>query len=101
MLITQQGSSSTYIGLLSKDETLKVMEDPESISVSRAKHLSGGSWKNHLMNAVHWVRDRLPDVNNFLGKVDHPVAQTAHKVLDAVGYGMTGAAKHKLHDRLH
>ena len=53
------------------------------------------------MNAVHWVRDRLPDVKNFLGKVDHPVAQTAHKVLDAVGYGMTGAAKHKLHGRLH
>ena len=54
------------------------------------------------MNAVHWVRDRLPDVKNFLGKIEHPVAKTARKVLDAVGYGVTGAgAKHKLHDRLY
>ena len=49
---------------------------------------------------MNWVHSKLPDVKNFLGKVDHPVAQTAHKVLDAVGYGYTAAGKHKLQDRL-
>ena len=51
-LITQQGSSSTYIGLLSKDEVLKVVEEPESISVSKAKHLAGGSFLGSLKNGM-------------------------------------------------
>ena len=43
VLITQQGSSSTYLGLLSKEEVLKLMEEPGSMTVSKARHLSGGS----------------------------------------------------------
>ena len=43
VLLTQQGSSATYIGLLSKEDVLTTMEQPESITVSKAKHLSRGS----------------------------------------------------------
>ena len=104
VLITQQGSSSTYIGLLSKDETLNVMEDPESISVSRAKHLSGGSLLSSLKNGLKWAASHITPVKNFLQQhVDHPIANKAVEIASSLGYGMTGAAKHhhKLHDRLH
>ena len=101
VLITQQGSSSSYIGLLTKSDVLDTIEQPDFVTVSHARHLTGGNFLNSLKNAVHWVHSKLPDVKSFLGKDDHPLAQTAHKVLDAVGYGYTAAGKHgKLHDRL-
>ena len=53
VLITQQGSSSTYIGLLSKEDVLTTMEEPESMTVSRARHLSGGSFLGSLKNGSH------------------------------------------------
>jgi hypothetical protein len=101
VLLCERGSSSSYIGMLIKEDVVQTAAEPDFITHSHARKLVGGSWLGHLRNAAHWIHNRLPDVKNFLGKVDHPVAQTAHKVLDAVGYGVTGAGSHKLHNRLY
>ena len=43
VLITQQGSSSTYIGLLSKEDVLNTMEDTTGSTVGQVKRFTGGS----------------------------------------------------------
>ena len=44
ILTTMLGSSATYIGILSEEDVfLTTVEQPESITVSKARHLSGGS----------------------------------------------------------
>ena len=101
MSITQQGSSSTYIGLLSKEDDLTTMEQQESMTVSRARHLSGGSLSSSLKN-MKWVASHSTPVKNFLQQhVDHPIANKAVEIASSLGYGVTGAAKHHLEHRLH
>ena len=102
VLITQQGSSSTYIGLLSKEDVLTTMEQQESMTVSRARHLSGGSLLSSLKNGMKRVASHITPVKNFLQQhVDHPIANNAVEIANTLGYGMTGAAKHnKLSHRL-
>ena len=102
VLLCERGSSSSFIGMLIKEDVVSTAGEPNFITHSHARKLVGGSFLGSLRNAAHWVHSRLPDVKNFLGRVDHPIAQTAHKVLDAVGYGMTGAGNHgKLQNRLY
>ena len=80
------------------------MEEPESISVSRAKHLAGGSFLRTLKNGMTWVASHISPIKNFLQQhVDHPIANKAVDIATSLGYGITRAAKHhhKSHDRLH
>ena len=65
VLITQQGSSSSYIGLLTKSDVLDTNEQPECITHSHMNKLTGGSWLNSLKNAVHWMHSKMPDVKVF------------------------------------
>ena len=102
VFITQQGSSSPYIGLLSKEDVLTTMEEPESMTVSRARHLSGCSLLSSLKHGMKWVASHITPAVNFLQQhVDHPSANKAVEIASSLGYGVTGAAKHRLHDRLH
>ena len=88
--------------MLIKDDVVNTAAEPDYITHNHARKLVGGSFLGSLRNAAHWIHNRLPDVKNCLGRVDHPIAQTAHKVLDAVGYGMTGAGSHgELANRLY
>ena len=101
VLITQQGSSSSYIGLLTKSDVLDTIEQPDFVTVSHARHLTGGNFLNTLKNAVHWVGSKITPIKNFLAQhIDHPIANKAVEVANALGYGYTAAGKHKLHDRL-
>jgi hypothetical protein len=88
--------------MLIKQDIVNTAAEPDYITHSHARKLVGGSFPGTLRNMSSWIHNRLPDVKNLLGRVDHPIAQTAHKVLDAVGYGVTGAGNHgKLANRLY
>jgi hypothetical protein len=51
---------------------------------------------------MKWVASHISPVKNWVAQhVDHPIANKAVEIASSLGYGMTGAAKHKLHDRLH
>ena len=72
------------------------------MTVSKAKHLAGGSFLGTLKNRMKWVASHISPVKQFRQQhVDHPIANKAVDIATSLGYGMTGAAKHKLHDRLH
>ena len=78
------------------------MEEQESMTVSRARHLSGGSLLSSLKHGMKLVASHITPVKNILQQhVEHPIANKAVEIASSLGYGMTGAAKHKLHDRLH
>ena len=102
MLITQQGSSSSYIGLLTKSDTLTTVEEPEFITHSHMQKLTGGSFLSSLKNAMRWVHSKITPIKNWVAEhIDRPIANEAVEVASALCYGMTGAAKHhKLRDRL-
>ena len=101
VLITQQGSSSSYIGLLTKADVLETSEQPEYITHSHMNKLTGGSFLGSLKNAMHWVHSKITPVKEFLARhVDHPIANKAVEIATNLGYGYTAAGKHKLHDRL-
>ena len=102
VLITQQGSSSSYIGLLTKSDTLATLEEPEFITHSHMNKLTGGSFLGSLKNAMHWVHSKITPMKNWVAQhIDHPIANKAVEVASALGYGYTAAGKHgKLHDRL-
>ena len=102
VLITQQGSSSSYIGLLTKSDTLETIEQPEFITHSHMNKLTGGSFSGSLKNAMRWVHPKISPMKNWVAQhIDHPIANKAVEVASALGYGYTAAGKHaKLHDRL-
>ena len=52
VLITQQGSSSTYIGLLSKEDVLTTMESEVGSTVGQVKRFTGGSFLGSLKNGL-------------------------------------------------
>ena len=102
MLITQQGSSSTYIGLLSKEDVLTTMEDSAGSTVGQVKRSTGGSFLGSLNNGLKWAASHITPIKNFLQQhVDHPIAKKAVDIATSLGYGVTGAAKHRLESRLH
>ena len=100
VLLCERGASSTYNSLLTKQAVLDTIEDPEFITHAHARRLVGGaSVMHHLRNAVHWVHNRITPAKEWLKEhVNHPIANTAVKAAEALGYGMTAAGK--LHNRI-
>jgi hypothetical protein len=103
VLLCERGSSSSYIGMLNKDDVVNVSAEPDFITHSHARKLVGGSFLSGLRNAAHWVGSKITPIKEFLkAHVDHPIANTAVRAAEALGYGMTGAGNHgKLSNRLY
>ena len=83
-------------------DTLATLEQPDFITHSHMNKLTGGSFLGSLNNAMRSVHSKITPINSWVAEhIDHPIANKAVEVASALGYGMTGAAKHhKLHDRL-
>jgi hypothetical protein len=103
VLLCERGSSSSYIGMLIKEDVVQTAAEPDFITHSHARKLVGGSFLSGLRNAAHWVGSKITPIKEFLkNHVDHPIANTAVRAAEALGYGMTGAGSHgKLHNRLY
>ena len=82
---------------------MQTAAEPDFITHSHARKLVGGSFLGHLRNAAHWVGSKITPIKEFLkAHVDHPIANTAVRAAEALGYGVTGAGSHgKLHNRLY
>ena len=59
------------------------------------KRMVGGGFLDALKSSMGWLSSKLPFIKQGLGAIEHPLAQTGHNVLHALGYG-----KGKLADRL-
>ena len=78
------------------------MEDTTGSTVGQVKRFTGGSFLGSLKNGLKWAASHITPIKNFLQQhVDHPIANKAVDIATSLGCGMTGAARHKLHDRLH
>ena len=56
---------------------------------------------SHVAYRCHKFQIASFNLKDYQQHVDHPIANKAVEIASSLGYGMTGAAKHKLHDRLH
>ena len=103
VLLCERGSSSSFIGMLIKEDVVSTAGEPDFITHSHARKLVGGSFLGSLRNAAHWVGSKITPIKEFLkNHVDHPIANTAVRAAEALGYGMTGAGNHgKLQNRLY
>jgi hypothetical protein len=107
VLITDRGSSSTFVGMLTKDAVLATKDESDFYTTSYAKHMMGGSWMHHLKSGARWLHEHgISKAKNFLKEhVDHPITNNIVDAATALGYGMTGAGHGhghtgKLADRL-
>ena len=78
------------------------MESEVGSTVGQVKRFTGGSFLGSLKNGLKWAASHITPIKNWVKEhIDHPVANSAVKAAEAFGYGMTGAAKHRLESRLH
>lgn len=87
ILSTSNGSSSAYTsGVLTKQNVLDASTRTD-FSKEQLHRLVGGGFLDSLKSIA---KTALPIAKTLLGSVNHPAAQTASKVLGAVGFGKRG-----------
>jgi hypothetical protein len=83
--INERGTSSSFIGLITKADCLETLEQ-EHYSQGQVRRLIGGSFMDRLRSGVHWISSKLPIIKQALQHIPHPIAEKGAKVLDALGY---------------
>jgi hypothetical protein len=96
--INERGTSSSFIGLITKADCLETIEQ-EPYTQSQVHRLVGGSFMDRLKSGVHWISSKLPIIKQALQHIPHPIAEKGAKVLDALGYSKYGH-NNRLENRL-
>ena len=104
IFVNERGTSSTYTGILTKQDVLEASSQ-EPMYQSSVKRLVGGSFLDTLKSVgksigPHALKYLAKLGKEQLGKMDHPVAKMAHSAMGAMGLGSSGGKK-SLMDRLH
>jgi hypothetical protein len=96
--INERGTSSSFIGLLTKQDVLETLEQ-EHYTQGQVRRLIGGSFMDRLKSGMSWLSSKLPMVKHVLQNINHPIAEKSAAVLNALGYGRH-ANSNKLENRL-
>jgi hypothetical protein len=101
VLITDRGSSSSFVGMLSKDAVLQTKDSSDHVTLGYARHMVGGGWHHSALNGLRWLHNHgITAAKNFVrDHINHPIANKAVEVASALGYGQTGGAN-RLQSRL-
>jgi hypothetical protein len=89
VMVMNRGTTSTYLGLLTKSDVLATSEQ-EPYKRSDVKRLVGNGWFDSIKSAFMHIAPRIPSIAKSVlshFKDDHHIAKTAHDVLDHLGYG--------------
>jgi hypothetical protein len=89
VFVNERGTSSTFLSLLTKQDVLDSLTQTPYTNFEVHRLVGGAHFLDKLRSGLHWIHSKLPAVKNTLGYIPHPVAQTAHNVLGALGYGMS------------
>ena len=90
VFVNERGSSSTYTGILTKQDVLDAAGQ-EPVSHASVKRLVGGGFLDSLKSVVGKV---APLAKIGLALAPHPAAKAASAALGALGYGKSGGRKH-------
>jgi hypothetical protein len=90
VFVNERGSSSTYTGILTKQDVLDAAGQ-EPVSHASVKRLVGGGFLDTLKSVVGKV---APIAKIGLALAPHPAAKAASAALGALGYGKSGGRKH-------
>ena len=101
VMIFDRGSSSTFVGLLTKDAVLQTKDSSDHVTLAYGKHMVGGGWHYSALNGLRWLHNHgISAAKNWVkDHINHPIANKAVEVASALGYGQTGGAN-KLQSRL-
>jgi hypothetical protein len=90
LFVNERGTSSTYTGILTKQDVLEASAQ-EPMYQSSVKRMVGGGFLDSLKSVAGKVLPHLLKAGKEeLGKSGHPVAKMAHSAMGAMGYGASG-----------
>jgi hypothetical protein len=90
LFVNERGTSSTYTGILTKQDVLEASAQ-EPLYQSSVKRMVGGGFLDSLKSVAGKVLPHLLKASKEeLSKSGHPVAKMAHSAMGAMGYGVSG-----------
>jgi hypothetical protein len=90
VFVNERGTSSTFLSLLTKQDVLDSLSQTAYTNFEIHRRVGGASFMDRVRSGMHWIHSKMPAVKQVLGHIPHPMAQTAHNVMGAMGYGMSG-----------
>jgi hypothetical protein len=91
VFVCERGTSSTYTGILTKQDVLDASSQ-EAYTKSDVARMVGGGFLDNLKSVAGRLLPKLPSVAKaVLGQVDNKYAKGASDILGAMGYGRSGA----------
>ena len=84
--VNERGTSSTFLGLLTKQDVLDALQQ-QPYSSNEVRRMVGGGFLDNIRSGLGWIQSKLPAVRGVLEHVRHQYAQTGANVLKALGYG--------------
>lgn len=94
LFCNERGTSSTYTGILTKQDVLEASAQ-EPMFQSSVRRMVGGGFLDSLKSLAgkvlpHAIKYGAPMLKDALGKSSNPHAQMAHKVMGMMGHGESG-----------
>ena len=90
LFVNERGTSSTYTGILTKQDVLEASAQ-EPMYQSSVKRMVGGGFLDSLKSVAGKILPHLLKASKEeLSKSGHPVAKMAHSAMGAMGYGASG-----------
>ena len=90
VFVNERGTSSTFLSLLTKQDVLDSLSQTAYTNFEIHRLVGGASFMDRVRSGMHWIHSKMPAVKQVLGNIHHPMAQTGHNVMGALGYGMSG-----------
>ena len=90
LFVNERGTSSTYTGILTKQDVLEASAQ-EPVFQSSVRRMVGGGFLDTLKSvAGHLMPHVMKHGKEYLSKHEHPAARAAASALGALGYGSSG-----------
>ncbi|MFM7981301.1 MAG: hypothetical protein ACKPKO_18495 [Candidatus Fonsibacter sp.] len=83
VFVNERGTSSTFIGLLTKQDVLDALQQ-QPYNNNAVRRMVGGGFLDNIRSGLGWITSKLPMVRGVLEHVPHQYAQTGANVRKAV-----------------
>ncbi len=86
VFVNERGTSSTFLGLLAKQDVLDALKQ-QPYNNNEVRIMVGGGFLENIRSGLGWITSKLPMVRGVLEHVPHQYTQTGANVLKTLGYG--------------